>query len=868
MKTCTAILLSLFCTANLGAAPINVRTLPGTTTDTETILFWEKPSDYQQITKYTITLNGKPAGSTDKNFFKLTSLTPARDYTVVITARRGSRDHVSKAIHLKTKPSGKSFNVKDFGAKGDGKTLDTESIQAAIDACTPYGEVIIPAGEYITGALFLLKDDISIDLQPGAVLRAVHDPDAFPLVKTRYEGREKEAYASVLNIGAIGEKRHKNIRIHGGGTIDNQGSVLADRQTEIHGRMARSHGLPVINCDDVAIDGITVRNPCTWNVHPIYCSGFTTYGCTMLSDKMGLSNADGWDPDSSRECYLVNSVLECHDDHIAIKSGSDQEGRAVGIPSENIHVSHCLLRHGGGIAIGSEMSGGVKNVRFEDLRIENSDRGFHVKSRPGRGGIVEDVLFRDITVEKSGGWGISVDMWYYVENHIYGSRDPEEIPVIRNIAFENIRIQKTQGNPIQIIGLKESPISDISFRNVTIAQSEFKVLLRNCKNIRFENVDVGSKYWIEDNAENIVADERTSRPKELKFDIPMVDKDATYATKALYANLIEIGKSGRFLFGQQDATNSGYGWKDDSGRCDIEMLTGRMPAFYSWDIMDFTRYEGDNAPSEARDRRNTCRAFYLAGVNSYCWHYWNPVTKGSFYDTTVRVVKELLPGGTHHEVFKEHLKRIADYNATLIGKYGEQIPIIFRPWHEFDGKWFWWGAPHCTPEEFKALYRFTVTYLRDVLKVRNFIYAFSPDCKFASREEYLERYPGDEYVDIIAMDNYNDFRFGKENIDNAHMRFKIISDYAAETGKAAAVTETGQSKIENPQWFTQSLMKAIYGYKDTISLAYVAVWRNSMKGFYTPYKGHPAEPDFMKFIEDPRVILGDKNELRKLYELK
>lgn len=132
----------------------------------------------------------------------------------------------------------------------------------------------------------------------------------------------------------------------------------------------------------------------------------------------------------------------------------------------------------------------------------------------------------------------------------------------------------------------------------------------------------------------------------------------------------------------------------------------------------------------------------------------------------------------------------------------------------------------------------------------------------------MERYPGDEYVDIIAMDNYNDFRFGKENVDNAHMRFKIISDYAAETGKAAAVTETGQSKVENPEWFTQSLMKAIYGYGDTVALAYVAVWRNSVKGFYTPYKGHPAEEDFMKFIGDRRVILGDKNELKKLYELK
>lgn len=109
---------------------------------------------------------------------------------------------------------------------------------------------------------------------------------------------------------------------------------------------------------------------------------------------------------------------------------------------------------------------------------------------------------------------------------------------------------------------------------------------------------------------------------------------------------------------------------------------------------------------------------------TFCWHYYNPVTGGNFYDTT-RVVRHILPGGSHHAIFKADLKIIADFAHNAKADNGELIPIIFRPWHEFDGNWFWWGRNHCRVEEFKELYRFTVTYLRDSLQVHNFLYAFS-----------------------------------------------------------------------------------------------------------------------------------------------
>ena len=117
------------------------------------------------------------------------------------------------------------------------------------------------------------------------------------------------------------------------------------------------------------------------------------------------------------------------------------------------------------------------------------------------------------------------------------------------------------------------------------------------------------------------------------------------------------------------------------------------------------------------------------------------------------------------------------------------------------------------------------------------------------------------------MDNYWDFRFDKNLLDDAHKKLAIISKYAQDRNKLAALTETGQSKIENPRWFTQCLMKVIYDYPQEIKLAYVAVWRNSLKGYYIPYKGHSAETDFLEFIRDHRVLMGDDKSLKNIYNM-
>ncbi|MDE6491472.1 MAG: hypothetical protein K2L49_09980 [Muribaculaceae bacterium] len=841
------------------ATAMPARVLPGTLTDTEAILFWDEPEG-EAAKKYDIKVNGRTTASTTLNSYRLSGLTPSTTYRITVD---GKTSRHKGEVTFTTAAQAASVDVRDYVAKGDGTTLDTRALQRAIDECPAGGTVEIPDGTYLTGALFVERDSIAIHLSDNATLKAVNNLAHFPLVPSRYEGWGVNTFASVLNLGKLDNNGHRynNIRIYGGGTIDNQGSILASQQADNLSRMSRSRGLPIINCDNVAIDGITVTNPCTWNVHPLLCNGVTTYGCRIVSAGFGLSNADGWDPDSSADCYLLNSVLDGQDDNIAIKSVefTDSHGNLISKPSENIRISHCRFIRGGGICIGVELPAGVRNVWITHCTIEHSDRGFQICSRQENQGTgaIEDIHFRDIEVTDTGDWGINLNAWYWIRSYRPGTFTADDVRPIRNISFEDIHIRKTLGNAIQVIGLREQPITDITFRNINIDSAQYEVLLRNCSDIRFENVKLGSRPWVLENADRVSCDRSTSSPAEPCFGIAPTDRHAEFAVKALYSNLRKVMDSGSFIFGAQDATSSGFGWCEREGRSDIERISGRKPQFYSWDFMHIAAPYAHNMADDNRKIRDlTCAAFYEGGINSYCWHAANPVTGGSFYETGDSVVRKILPGGSHHEAFRKMLDQIAAHNRDLVGKDGANIPIIFRPWHEFDGDWFWWSRKYCTPEEFKSLYRFTVDYLRDSCDIHNFLYAFSPDINFESEHDYLEYYPGDEYVDVIALDDYWDFRADEPDAAKARHRLRIISRYAMEHGKIAALTETGQAGLDNHRWFSTRLMSALTDTDGTpIKIAYVATWRNSAPGgFFTPYKGHPATDDFIRFLDNPRVM--------------
>ena len=361
----------------------------------------------------------------------------------------------------------------------------------------------------------------------------------------------------------------------------------------------------------------------------------------------------------------------------------------------------------------------------------------------------------------------------------------------------------------------------------------------------------------------------------------LADKNSTEETAALFYNLKKIAKT-HVLFGHQDDTKRGVTdadtqWANEqhllphpsAEKSDVKEVTGAYPAVYGHDFQHIADFLTGNWFDYEKDlaRQLTIEAYNRGGVNTYSWHYDNPVaqTDGSFYwdNAKVEAVSKILPGGSHHEVFKQSLKEVADYAKSLTGADGKLVPVIFRPFHEFDGGWFWWGATHCTAAEYKQLYQFTVTYLRDNLGVHNFIYAWSPDKNFNNETEYLARYPGDEYVDLVGCDNYEDVKQGV-NYTVASGKLKVVSDYAIRKNKLAALTETGLQNLAQNDWFTQKLLKVLNNQK--VEIAYALIWANTKSAFWTPYKGHPAESDFISFKNNAYLMFGDK--LTDVYKLK
>lgn len=338
-----------------------------------------------------------------------------------------------------------------------------------------------------------------------------------------------------------------------------------------------------------------------------------------------------------------------------------------------------------------------------------------------------------------------------------------------------------------------------------------------------------------------------------------IDKEATAETKNLYQYLWKISEK-HTLFGHQHATEYGHGWSDEEGRSDVKSVTGSHPAVIGVDIMGFSgRPESDIAAERARLKKNVVDTYQRGGITTVAWHFFNPISKGGFYwvdSLSKPAVPAIIPGGAAHEQYKEILRGVAAWANDLKAPDGKLVPVIFRPYHEFDGNWFWWGKSHCTREEFISLWQFTVSYLRDSLHVHNFLYAFSPDNQFITEKEYLDRYPGDDYVDMLGMDNYGDMgRGGKYNVDKAILKLKILSGYARRQGKLAAFTETGLESIPNEKWWTETLLKVMKS--DGLHLSYVLVWRNDRNSpthYYAPFPGQVSVADFMKFYNDPFTL--------------
>jgi mannan endo-1,4-beta-mannosidase len=347
-----------------------------------------------------------------------------------------------------------------------------------------------------------------------------------------------------------------------------------------------------------------------------------------------------------------------------------------------------------------------------------------------------------------------------------------------------------------------------------------------------------------------------------------IDKKATKETDALFRNLNELSKN-HTLFAHQSATEYGHGWYGDENRSDVKSVCGSHPAMVG---VDFGGFSAPNPEALNRFketlRKNVTDTYNRGGVTTVAWHFPNPVSDGGFYwkdSVSLPAVKYIIPGGEANEKYKRILGEIGDWANNLKGSDGKLVPVIFRPYHEFDGGWFWWGEPHCTKEEFVSLWRITVSYLRDSLGVHNFLYAFSPDNRFTTEEKYLERYPGDDWVDMLGMDDYGDMGRDRKAPDVASAKLKIISDYAIKKGKLAAFTETGLESIPDTTWWTETLLKVMK--KDNMQLCYVLVWRNDSQSpthYYAPFPGHISVPNFLEFYNDPYTLF--ENDLKGIYK--
>jgi mannan endo-1,4-beta-mannosidase len=356
---------------------------------------------------------------------------------------------------------------------------------------------------------------------------------------------------------------------------------------------------------------------------------------------------------------------------------------------------------------------------------------------------------------------------------------------------------------------------------------------------------------------------------------PLIDANAQPQTVALHKNLWKLtGK--HTLFGHQATLSYGYTWMNEPDRSDVKDVTGDFPALYAWDVADFTRLDEtaeEAAQKQAQIANYVRQGYNRGGVITFCWHIQNPVNRTHAWDTTGAPVTAILPGGTHHDLFKTMLDTVAQFFTELA-----PIPIIFRPWHEHNGDWFWWGKGICTEQEYIDLWRFTVTYLRDEKNVHNLLWAFSPDRSRMELTEngYLYGYPGDDFVDILGYDNYWDVGHtaNTKPADVKRAEFKtglsLVGQIAAKKKKLAALTETGQEAVVDSLWYTKTLLAGLQHDAFSRRIVYVQAWRNAnferekRDHFYVPYAGHKSAPDFLQFTKTEFVML--EKDLPKMYE--
>ena len=405
----------------------------------------------------------------------------------------------------------RDFKIIDYGAVANGTSDCTEAIRKAIEACHAAGggRVVVPPGVFLTGAI-RLKSNVNLHISEGATLKFMPDPAKYlPVVWTRFEGTECLNYSPLIYAF-----EQENIAVTGKGILDGSASVenwwswkkggsqgekgvesierlldFNDRGVPVEQRIfgagfyLRPNFIQPYRSRNVLIEGVTINNSPMWEIHPVLCTNVTVRGVTVVSHG---PNNDGCDPESCSDVLIEDCVFDTGDDCIAIKSGRNDDGRRIARPSENIVVRNCTMKDGhGGVVMGSEISGGVRNVFIENCQMDSPhlDRALRFKSNARRGGLIENIFMRNIEVGRVAEAILTIDFLYET-----GADGPHK-PTVRNVAIQKVQ-SVSSPRAMWIAGFPGATIDNIRFEDCTFRGIESSEQVEHAGSISFKNVTI------------------------------------------------------------------------------------------------------------------------------------------------------------------------------------------------------------------------------------------------------------------------------------------------------------------------------------------------------------------------------------------